>query len=140
MTAKSQVRRVISGSRFSELQIKRKTSCDLIQIRRATSTMASARTCIAPFQRTCLQLVGRPQLRLPAAVFLPFLQTRSATQKKQAQYKKKKEETKKKKKKAVTSFIQYDLKNADQFSLCDAMRYVHPAPCPFRLGRPLTVR
>lgn len=37
--------------------------------------------------------------------------------------KKKGEETKKKKK-PRTTFKQYDLKELDQFSLCDAMRYV----------------
>lgn len=34
----------------------------------------------------------------------------------------------KKKKKARTVFKQYDLKNAEQFSLCDAMRY---GVCPY---------
>ncbi len=37
--------------------------------------------------------------------------------------KKKGEETKKKKK-ARTTYKQYDLKELEQFSLCDAMRYV----------------
>lgn len=37
--------------------------------------------------------------------------------------KKKSDETKKKKK-ARTTYLQYDMRDADQFSLCDAMRYV----------------
>ncbi|KAL8694576.1 MAG: hypothetical protein Q9224_003542 [Gallowayella concinna] len=40
----------------------------------------------------------------------------------------------KKKKKARTDFKQYDLKNAEQFSLCDAMRYIQA----FEVGRPPT--
>ena len=35
---------------------------------------------------------------------------------------------KNKKKKQRTTFVQYDLANADQFSLCDAMRYYGAAP------------
>ncbi|KAI4255666.1 MAG: hypothetical protein L6R42_006620 [Xanthoria sp. 1 TBL-2021] len=38
----------------------------------------------------------------------------------------------KKKKKSRTVFKQYDLKNAEQFSLCDAMRYIQA----FEVGRP----
>jgi hypothetical protein len=37
---------------------------------------------------------------------------------------KKKSDSAKKKKKTRNSYIQYDLKDADQFSLCDAMRYI----------------
>ncbi|KAF2235964.1 ribosomal protein L1 [Viridothelium virens] len=38
----------------------------------------------------------------------------------------------KKKKKQRSTFVQYDLANADQFSLCDAMRYIRA----FEVGRP----
>lgn len=36
---------------------------------------------------------------------------------------KKKGEATKKKRKPRTAYVQYDLKDAEQFSLCDAMRY-----------------
>jgi large subunit ribosomal protein L1 len=49
--------------------------------------------------------------------------------------KKKSVETKKKKK-ASSEYKQYDMNNAEMFSLCDAMRYVLPAEAS--LGEPNT--
>jgi len=47
---------------------------------------------------------------------------------------KKKGESTKKKRKPRTSYVQYDLKDAEMFSLCDAMRYIRA----FEVGRPPT--
>ena len=43
-----------------------------------------------------------------------------------SQKNKKKGEETKKKRKARTTYKQYDMKDAEMFSLCDAMRYVFP--------------
>ncbi|KAI9828404.1 MAG: mitochondrial 54S ribosomal protein mrpl1 [Thelocarpon impressellum] len=71
----------------------------------------------------CLYSVRRPQCR-PSVNLLLAQQARHNSLKKQAQYKKKKTEQAKKKKKPSTSFVQYNLRDAEQFSLCDAMRRV----------------
>ncbi|KAL9086082.1 MAG: hypothetical protein Q9165_007294 [Trypethelium subeluteriae] len=52
-----------------------------------------------------------------------------------AKYRRKDQATgQKSKKKQRSTFVQYDLANADQFSLCDAMRYIRA----FEVGRPPT--
>jgi len=60
----------------------------------------------------------------------PFAQqVRTAVQSANAaKYKRKDTSAQKKKRKGNTSFTQYDLKQAEQFSLCDAMRYVSKFP------------
>lgn len=77
--------------------------------------MAHPRSLIAPLSRvtTCTFAACRHQFA-PAAA-LPYQTIRSATTKAQP----------KKKKKARNTFLQYDLKKAEQFSLVDAMQYVN---------------
>jgi hypothetical protein len=71
-------------------------------------------------------------------LFQPVFRARFASDKKSVaskgqnpQKNKKKGEITKKKKKLRTTYVEYDLKDAEQFSLCDAMRYVytHMANC-----------
>ena len=66
-------------------------------------------------------------VHLPLRQPLAQQQIRTAVQSANAaKYKRKDTAAKTKKRKGNTSFKQYDLKNAEQFSLCDAMRY---PPC-----------
>ncbi|KAI9822520.1 MAG: mitochondrial 54S ribosomal protein mrpl1 [Pycnora praestabilis] len=95
--------------------------------------MGPAKTCAATLRRTPLTLAFRPQPRLPLAILLPSVQTRCIGSKDNA-LKYKKKDTSKKKKKPRTTFTQYDLRDAEQFSLCDAMRYIRA----FEVGRPPT--
>ncbi|KAH7413570.1 ribosomal protein L1-like protein [Phaeosphaeria sp. MPI-PUGE-AT-0046c] len=83
--------------------------------------MAHPRSIIAPLSRlpTCSFAACRSEL--PRAAILPYQTIRSATTKAQP----------KKKKKARNTFIQYDLKKAEQFSLVDAMQYIRA----FEVGR-----
>lgn len=82
--------------------------------------------------RLCISAAPRPRIQLPAALLQPSIQLRFATGKKQKEpnvnkYADKRKAAKaleKKKRKPRTTFIQYDIKDADQFALCDAMRYV----------------
>jgi len=81
-----------------------------------TSTMSTSRSHIVPALRT---LFATP-IRQPLAQ----QQIRTAVQSANAaKYKRKDAGAKTKKRKGNTSFKQYDLKNAEQFALCDAMRY-----------------
>jgi large subunit ribosomal protein L1 len=76
--------------------------------------MAAPRTLLAPMSRlaTCSLAAARPEALRFAT--LPYQTVRSATTKAQP----------KKKKKARNTFIQYDLRKAEQFSLIDAMQCV----------------
>lgn len=92
--------------------------------------MANARPCLAQLSRSCLTLRSRSALIYPGGILQPFFQARHASTpaKKTGsggnkQMNKKKGEATKKKKKARSTYLQYDMKDADQFSLCDAMRY-----------------
>jgi large subunit ribosomal protein L1 len=64
----------------------------------------------------------------PAALIHNSIQQRFAAQKKSpnkyAEKRRAQKAATKRKKNARTTFHQYDLKDADQFALCDAMRYV----------------
>ncbi|TKA54366.1 hypothetical protein B0A49_12864, partial [Cryomyces minteri] len=96
--------------------------------------MASAKTYISSLRNSPIPLAFRPQGRLPLPIFLPNQQYRCAggqTSANAAKYKRKDQGTQQKKKKARTTFIQYDLRDAEQFSLCDAMRYIRA----FEVGR-----
>lgn len=90
--------------------------------------MASSKTCISQLSRsarTALSPAFRPSAQLPPAFLLPFQQHRTAVQSANAQkYKRKDQPTSAKKKKSRTTFINHDLKDAIQFPLVDAMRYV----------------
>lgn len=70
-----------------------------------------------------------PRIALASPFLLPQQQSRNATQSANAlKYRRKDEGTaqkKKKKAKARTTYIQPDLRRATQFSLIDAMRYIH---------------
>lgn len=78
-----------------------------------THPMATPRPLIAPLSRlgTCPISIARPHLSRFAP--LPQQTIRCATTKAQP----------KKKKKARNTFLQYDLRKAEQFSLIDAMQY-----------------
>ncbi|CZS94231.1 probable 50S ribosomal protein L1 [Rhynchosporium agropyri] len=99
--------------------------------------MATARPSLAQLSRLCL-VSSRPtsakisarylstttplELRGPKANSKVVVVKGKATS--NPQKNKKKGEEGKKKKKARTTYIQYDPRDADQFSLCDAMRYI----------------
>ena len=89
--------------------------------------MASAKTSIAQLSKSAFVSSLRPQARLPQTIFLPPQQFRCAatgTSANAAKYKRKDQSGTQKKKKARPTFIQYDIRDAEQFSLCDAMQYV----------------
>ncbi|MCJ1365908.1 mitochondrial 54S ribosomal protein mrpl1 [Acarospora aff. strigata] len=95
--------------------------------------MAAAKTCLAHWSsRSSLALHVHSQT-LPLRIFLPSLKVRAASGSSQSSQKFKKKEAPKKRKPRNT-FKQYDLKDADQFALCDAMRYIRA----FEVGRPPT--
>ncbi|KAI5270442.1 ribosomal protein L1 [Aureobasidium subglaciale] len=80
--------------------------------------MASTRTCLSQLTRTTL---SRPNLYVPSV----STQQRGAAQSANAQkYKRKELPTSQRKKKSRTTFINHDLKDAIQFPLVDAMRYL----------------
>jgi hypothetical protein len=91
---------------------------------------------MAHLGRLCIS--ARPLIGVDSsrALFQPVFQASYATASKSsaksqnAQKYAKKSETTTKKRKVRTSYIQYDLKDAEQLSLCDAMRYVQSAPFP----------
>ncbi|KAI5199538.1 ribosomal protein L1 [Aureobasidium subglaciale] len=80
--------------------------------------MASTRTCLSQLTQTTL---SRPKLYVPSI----SIQQRGAVQSANAQkYKRKELPTSQRKKKSRTTFINHDLKDAIQFPLVDAMRYL----------------
>jgi large subunit ribosomal protein L1 len=94
--------------------------------------MASTRPCLAQLSRLCISAAPRPKIQTPLGLLQPITQLRFATGKKvkesnENKYAIKKRAAKaleKRKRKPRTSFIQYDLRDADQFALLDAMRFV----------------
>ncbi|OCL02184.1 ribosomal protein L1 [Glonium stellatum] len=98
--------------------------------------MASAKTGIAQLSKSAFASSLRLQSRLPQTIF-PSQQFRCAatgTSANAAKYKRKDQSGTQKKKKTRSTFIQYDLRDAEQFSLCDAMQYIRA----FEVGRPPT--
>ncbi|KAI9802379.1 MAG: mitochondrial 54S ribosomal protein mrpl1 [Piccolia ochrophora] len=91
--------------------------------------MSNIRSLFGCWSKSCLAIASRPQCRSPLRVAFPLHFTRNASQ---AQGRQKKKTTKKRK--TRSNFIQHDLKQAEQFSLCDAMRYIRA----FEVGRPPT--
>lgn len=96
--------------------------------------MATAvKPCMAQLSRSPITLALRS--RIPTPLTLPAHQIRNYAAAAPVKVKtfassnpqknKKKGESGKKKKKGRTVFKQYDMKLADQYSLCDAMRYVN---------------
>jgi len=91
--------------------------------------MAPPRTCLAQWRRGTLSASFRPRIQ-----WIPIsstVQCRHATggstgahSANAAKYKRKELSTAQKKKKQRTTFINHDLKEAEQFALCDAMRYI----------------
>jgi large subunit ribosomal protein L1 len=97
--------------------------------------MASLTTCLAQLSRVCISASGRTALhRAPPLILAPALQVRHKSAKApkgqkglskvQLAVKAKKLLEKKKKKKPRTTFKTWDMKDAEQFALCDAVRYV----------------
>jgi large subunit ribosomal protein L1 len=92
--------------------------------------MASANRCIAQLSRNLVSQPLRPTSQLYQLAFLSSQQLRYASVGKgshsenAAKYKRKDAGAAQKKKKARSTFIQYDLRDAEQFNLCDAMQYV----------------
>ncbi|KAF2801704.1 ribosomal protein L1 [Mytilinidion resinicola] len=99
--------------------------------------MASANRCIAQLSRNLVAQPLRPTSQLPQIAFLSSQQLRCASVGKgahsenAAKYKRKDQGSTQKKKKARSTFIQYDLRDAEQFNLCDAMQYIRA----FEVGR-----
>jgi len=75
--------------------------------------MAHARPFIAPLSRLGASSIAGPKVDIPRLANLPYQSIRNAVTKSSAP---------KKKKKARNTFIQYDVKRAEQFSLVDAMQ------------------
>src|SRR4051812_9494790 len=102
--------------------------------------MATSKTCLAQLSRSALSPALRTSASLPPAFLVPYQQQRAATQSLNAlKYKRKDQPTANKKRKSKTTFTNHDLKDAIQFPLLDAMRYVchfpppaSSAPCPAR--------
>lgn len=82
----------------------------------ARATMAHPRSLIAPLSRLNISSIAASRSEVPRFASIPHQTIRCATTKAQP----------KKKKKARNTFLQYDLKRAEKFSLVDAMQYVLP--------------
>ncbi|OCK81010.1 50S ribosomal protein L1 [Lepidopterella palustris CBS 459.81] len=96
--------------------------------------MASAKSCVAQLSKSALSSSLRPHILLPQTIFLPSQQFRGAatgTSANAQKYKRKDQPGAQKKKKARSTFIQYDIRDAEQFALCDAMQYIRA----FEVGR-----
>jgi large subunit ribosomal protein L1 len=95
--------------------------------------MATARPCLAQLSRICLP-ASRPGSVTPTrflSTTVPLASRAKIVSKKEkpasgsaSKYKKKKGEESGKKKKTRTTYKQYDMRDAEIFTLCDAMRYV----------------
>lgn len=100
--------------------------------------MASTRPCLAQLSRLCLS-IPKPASPYTSARFLSSTAALAKGAPKRIEPKdkpigskgqnpqknKKKGVAETKKRKARTTYIQYDLRDAEKFSLCDAMRYVY---------------
>lgn len=101
--------------------------------------MATARPCLAQLSRICLSS-SRPTSVPSARLFSTTVTLASKKDKPvgkpvPSKYKKKKGEESGKKKKPRTAYRQYDMRDAEMFTLCDAMRYVS---CSFSPPKILT--
>ncbi|KAF2841137.1 mitochondrial large ribosomal subunit protein L1 [Patellaria atrata CBS 101060] len=94
--------------------------------------MASATACVAKLNRNAISSALRPNSH-PKAILLSSQHTRQASSDQASKYKRKNQASQKKKKSRST-FVTYNLKDAEQFSLCDAMRYIRA----FEVGYPPT--
>lgn len=69
-------------------------------------------------------MVYRPAALINNSIQQRFAAKKASSTNKYAEKRKAQKAAEKKKRKPRTSFIQYNLNDADQFALCDAMRYV----------------
>ncbi|KAF2267248.1 ribosomal protein L1 [Lojkania enalia] len=83
--------------------------------------MATSRPIFAPLSRLAASSIAVARYTTPQSALLPLQSIRCAATKSSG----------KKKKKGRNTFIQYDLRKADQFSLVDAMHYIRA----FEVGR-----
>ncbi|KAI4951855.1 hypothetical protein J4E91_003316 [Alternaria rosae] len=83
--------------------------------------MAHPRSLLAPLSRLTISSIAASRSEVPRFASIPYQTIRCATTKAQP----------KKKKKARNTFLQYDLKKAEKFSLIDAMHYIRA----FEVGR-----
>ncbi|KAF2179873.1 ribosomal protein L1 [Zopfia rhizophila CBS 207.26] len=96
--------------------------------------MAHAKSFIAPLSRCNFPSIATSKPEFARLTLLPYQSIRCAatgTSANAAKYKRKEQPGFQKKKKSRSTFIQYDLKNAEQFSLVDAMQYIRA----FEVGR-----
>lgn len=84
--------------------------------------MSSYSSLLPSAARTALSSCRSPLRGKPIAPFLSLQQVRGAKSNPQA---KKKGKAAKKDKKGAREYAQKDLKDMEQFTLCDAMRYIH---------------
>ncbi|KAF2021115.1 ribosomal protein L1 [Aaosphaeria arxii CBS 175.79] len=84
--------------------------------------MANPRPFLAPLSRIGASSIAIPRAEIIRPSILPYQTLRCASQKSAAP---------KKKKKTRNTFLQYDLKHAEQFALVDAMQYIRA----FEVGR-----
>ena len=91
--------------------------------------MANLSPCLAQMSRLSLATGRQTAYSLPARFLAPKIQVRFVTKAKEKkpsgnpQKNKTKGVVEKKKKKGRTTYLQYDMKDSEQFSLCEAMRY-----------------
>jgi len=91
--------------------------------------MTNLSPCLARMSRLSLSSGRQSAYSLPARFLAPKIQVRCVTKAKEKkpsgnpQKNKTKGVVEKKKKKGRTTYLQYDMKDSEQFSLCDAMRY-----------------
>lgn len=103
------------------------SSCSYQRILQSNAMAPTARY-LASFTRglTCpFQQSARPNFSPPSFLYPAQQQSRAAHQTAKARASKSDKSDKPVKTKRRKEFKQYDLKDAIQFSLCDAMRYVH---------------
>ena len=123
----------VPGIRWRGILAKSPSLMNYLEVtEKETSTqpdMITPRPCLAQLSRLCISSNARVRLIPFPQGFQPRFLAPYATAKNNSargqnpQKTKKKGETSKKKLKPKTTYTQYDLKDAEQFSLCDAMRY-----------------
>ncbi|KAH0557160.1 hypothetical protein GP486_005047 [Trichoglossum hirsutum] len=93
--------------------------------------MSSAKTCVAQLNKTSLTALSRTRYWASPNTIIHYYARYASTSGSNPQKSQRKDVAKRKPK---TSFTQYDLRLAEQFSLCDAMRYIRA----FEVGYPPT--
>lgn len=105
-----------------------------INLSRRSATMSFPKPVITSLSScSSLQSVSRPSARIfnPSTTCIHRRTAVTGTSANAAKYRRQDTNAPKKKKKQRNDFVQYDLKDAEQFALCDAMRYARNLSCQF---------